>query len=81
MILPTPNDVREARFEINFTQARAAKLVHTTDSAWQSWEAHYSSDEYRQISGAAWELFLERPMNYARRIAFLNFAREFSPPQ
>ena len=58
MTLPTPDDVRGARTEAGLTQKQAARLVHATESAWRSWETHSSSDSYRQISGAHWELFL-----------------------
>jgi hypothetical protein len=60
MILPTPTDVREARIEINFTQKRAAGMVHATESSWSNWEALFDSFNYRQIGGASWELFLRK---------------------
>ena len=60
MILPGPVAVKAARQEIEFSQERAARMVHSTAGAWRKWEAHWDSDEYRQISGAHWELFLRK---------------------
>ena len=60
MILPGPVAVKAARQEIEFSQERAARTVHSTAAAWRKWEAHSDSDEYRQISGAHWELFLRK---------------------
>jgi hypothetical protein len=63
MILPYPDEVRSAREDIGFSQERAARMVHVSVSAWRKWETHYDSDEYRQISGAAWELFIRKTDN------------------
>ncbi len=60
MILPGPDEVKAARLEIDFSQERAARLVRSTAAAWHKWEAHWDSDEYRQISGAHWESFLRK---------------------
>ena len=60
MILPGPVAVKAARQEIEFSQERAARMVHSTAAAWRKWEAHWDSEEYRQISGAHWELFLRK---------------------
>ena len=60
MILPRPDEVKAARLEIGFSQKRAAKLIHSTESAWRKWEASWDSSEYRQISGAHWELFIRK---------------------
>jgi DNA-binding transcriptional regulator YiaG len=60
MILPGPVAVKAARQEIDFSQESAARLVHSTAGAWRKWEAHHASDEYRQISGAHWELFIRK---------------------
>lgn len=60
MILPGPDDVKAARLEIGFSQERAARMVHSTAAAWRKWEADWNSDEYRQISGAHWELFIRK---------------------
>ena len=60
MILPGPDEVKAARTEIGFSQERAARMVHSTAAAWRKWEAHWDSSEYRQISGAHWELFIRK---------------------
>jgi hypothetical protein len=60
MILPSPDEVRVARLELGFTPEQAARLVHSTETAWGKWEAHYASDDYDLISGAHWELFLRK---------------------
>lgn len=60
MILPNPDHVRAARIDVGLTQKQAGRIVHATESTWRSWETHESSDSYRQISGAAWELFVIR---------------------
>lgn len=60
MILPLPEEVRAAREELGFSRKRAARMVHVSESAWCKWESTYTSDEYRQIPGAAWELFIRK---------------------
>ncbi len=42
------------------TQDQAAELVHVTGRAWRRWE----SGE-REISGAAWELYLIKSLGFA----------------
>ena len=60
MILPRPDEVKAARLEIGFSRKRAARMVHSTESAWRKWESNRDSNEYRQISGAHWELFIRK---------------------
>jgi DNA-binding XRE family transcriptional regulator len=60
IVMPPPADVRAARDEIGWTQARCARLLGVTESAWRKWETHWTSDEYRQISWAHWELFIRK---------------------
>ena len=52
-IKPTPDQIRAARTLAGQSQEEAAQLVHVTGRAWRRWE----SGE-REISGAAWELYL-----------------------
>lgn len=60
VILPYPEEVREAREEIGFSQLRAAGMVHVSLSAWRKWETGTFSKEYRQIPGSSWELFVRK---------------------
>lgn len=50
---PTPAKIKEARTKAGLTQAKAAELVHGSESGWRKWEA---GD--RPMNLAAWELFL-----------------------
>lgn len=58
MILPTHLEVKEARQEVGLSQVQAARLVHVTENTWQRYETPVESDQYVQISGSNWELFL-----------------------
>jgi DNA-binding transcriptional regulator YiaG len=49
---PTPEQIRSARHNAGLTQTQAAKLVYSTERAWQFWEA---GD--RSMHPAIWELF------------------------
>jgi hypothetical protein len=57
MILPSPDEVKATRLELGLSREQAARLVHSTETAWRKWEAHHASDDYDLISGAHWELF------------------------
>lgn len=57
---PSPAQIRAARMLAEQTQDQAALLVHVTGRAWRRWE----SGE-RQISGAAWELYLIKALGFA----------------
>jgi len=59
-IKPTPDQIRAARTLANQSQDEAAQLVHVTGRAWRRWE----SGE-REISGAAWELYLIKALGFA----------------
>jgi len=57
---PTADQIRAARVLAGQTQDQAAELVHVTGRAWRRWE---SGD--REISGAAWELYLIKALGFA----------------
>ena len=59
-IKPTPDQIRAARTLAGQSQEEAAQLVHVTGRAWRRWE----SGE-REISGAAWELYLIKALGFA----------------
>ena len=59
-IKPTPDQIRAARTLASQSQDEAAQLVHVTGRAWRRWE----SGE-REISGAAWELYLIKALGFA----------------
>ena len=58
-ITPTPAQIRAARMLACQSQEQAAELVHVTGRAWRRWE----SGE-REISGAAWELYLIKALGF-----------------
>jgi len=58
-IKPTPDQIRAARTLASHSQDEAAQLVHVTGRAWRRWE----SGE-REISGAAWELYLIKALGF-----------------
>lgn len=58
-IKPTPDQIRAARTLGRHSQDEAAQLVHVTGRAWRRWE----SGE-REISGAAWELYLIKALGF-----------------
>jgi DNA-binding XRE family transcriptional regulator len=49
---PTPEALRSQRAAAGHTQAQAAHLVHTSERAWQAWEA---GD--RTMHPGMWELY------------------------
>lgn len=52
MIIPTPEQIKQARKDAGLTQAQAAELIYKNIRTWQQWEA---GD--RQMDAAFWELF------------------------
>jgi len=58
MILPTHLEVKEARREVGLSQKQAAAVIHVSENTWQRYETPPESDQWVQISGANWELFL-----------------------
>ena len=49
---PTPEAVRSQRAAAGHTQAQASQLVHTSERAWQAWEAGH-----RTMHPGMWELY------------------------
>ena len=58
MILPTPEEIRDARLELRISLEEAAQVAGASESDWEMWESPTWSDQYRLINGAAWETFL-----------------------
>jgi DNA-binding transcriptional regulator YiaG len=58
-LTPSPEQIKAARTLASQSQAQAAELVHVTGRAWRRWE----SGE-REISGAAWELYLIKALGF-----------------
>ncbi|MBU2734275.1 helix-turn-helix transcriptional regulator [Acidithiobacillus caldus ATCC 51756] len=50
---PTPEEIRKVRLAAGLTQRQAAELIHSTTSAWESWE-----QGLRRMHPGLWELFL-----------------------
>lgn len=59
---PTPEEVREARERVGFTQGKAAELVSAAKKAgyktWGAYELSVDNPNHRDIPLASWELFL-----------------------
>lgn len=61
---PTPEQIKAARLNAGLTQTEAARLVHATLRAWQSWEAPEGQESSiagailaRRMHPGLWELF------------------------
>lgn len=52
---PTSEELRTARRRAQLTQTGAAKLVHASRRAWQTWES--DGREHHDMPAAKWELF------------------------
>jgi len=52
MIIPTTEEIKQARLNSGLTQSKASELVHSKLRTWQHWEAGT-----RKMSLANWELF------------------------
>jgi putative transcriptional regulator len=56
-LIPTPSEIKAARLAAGLTQTEAAKLIHSTLRAWQSWEAEPGTSGHRAMHPGLWELF------------------------
>lgn len=54
---PTPGEIRAAREAAGLTQTEAARMIHSTLSAWQKWEAAPPDQNARRMHPGLWELF------------------------
>ena len=58
MRMTSPNEVRQARLELQMSQEEAAQIVDVPESKWQQWETHPMFSSYELISFADWKSFL-----------------------
>jgi DNA (cytosine-5)-methyltransferase 1 len=52
-MIPTTDQIRQARHQAGLSQTAAAHLIHSTLRTWQDWEAGKAS-----MHAGLWELFL-----------------------
>jgi DNA-binding transcriptional regulator YiaG len=52
-MIPTTDQIRQARHQAGLSQTAAAQLIHSTLRTWQDWEAGKAS-----MHAGLWELFL-----------------------
>ena len=57
-MMPTPQEIKEARAYAGLTQTQAANLVHVNLNTWQKWEGGRT-----KMKKTAWELLLINTKN------------------
>jgi putative transcriptional regulator len=64
---PTPQQVREAREAAGMTQSEAARLVLSSLSAWQRWEAPSDDEQARRMHPGLFRLFLLETITFGSK--------------